>query len=170
MSNNLPVGVSFSDPNLTTGWGINGTAVTSSATELNIMTGVTATTAELNKIDGVPYSVTLVNTPGASGVTEAALTFKDAAGVTIAIPVYLPFFLSSSTGLAITAAITSILPAATPVGAVGATVTGQQGFVVTTAAGLASVKLTGTAATAYYLTFLTTGGRLITTAAITTAA
>ena len=41
-------------PNLDAGqWKVGGTAVTSSAAELNILDGVTATAAEINAIDGV---------------------------------------------------------------------------------------------------------------------
>lgn len=43
-------------PNLST-LTINGTAVTSTAAELNILDGVTATTAELNYVDGVTSNI-----------------------------------------------------------------------------------------------------------------
>lgn len=132
---------------------------------------VSASAAELNKVTGVPASVTVaVTTPGASGTCDVAMTFKDAAGNACAIPTWMPFYLSSVDGLALTAAITGITVADTPVGAVGVTATGQQGFVVTTAAGLASVKLNGTAATNYYLTFRGPGGRIFTTPALLTKA
>ena len=132
---------------------------------------VTCTAAEFNKLTGIPSSVTVVvTTPGASGTCDAAFTFKDAAGDTIAIPVALSMYLSGVDGLTITAAITSIAAADTPVGAVGAVTTGQQGLLITTAGGLASVKLTGTAATTYYLTFLGLGGRLIVSPALLTKA
>ena len=36
---------------------INGTAVTATATELNLLDGVTATTAELNHVDGVTSAI-----------------------------------------------------------------------------------------------------------------
>lgn len=134
-------------------------------------TAVTATAAELNKMDGIPASVTVVvTTPGASGTCDAAFTFKDAAGATIAIPVALPFYLSGVDGLSITGAITSILAADTPVGAVGVLTTGQSGLLVTTAAGLGSVKLTGANATTYYITFIGLGGRLIVSPALLTKA
>lgn len=132
---------------------------------------VTATAAELNKIAGVPASVTVVvTTPGASGTCDVAMTFKDAAGVACAIPTWMPFYLSSIDGLALTAAITGITTADTPVGVVGVTATGQQGFVVTTAAGLASVKLNGGAATTYYLAFRGPGGRIFVSPALLTKA
>lgn len=158
MGNNKPVGVSFSDMDLTTGWSINGVAVTSSG-------------AEVNKSTGVPASVSVVvTTPGASGTCDCAFTFKDAAGNAIAFPASLGFYLSGVDGLTLTAAITGILVADTPVGAVGVVTTGQQGFLTTTATGLASVKLSGSNATTYYLTFRAPSGRLIVSPALLTKA
>lgn len=134
-------------------------------------TATTATTSEISKVAGVPASVTVVvTTPGASGTADAAFTFLDAAGATCAIATAMPFYLSGSTGLAVTAAITSILAADTPVGGVAPLTTGQSGILVTTAAGLGSLKLDGTAATTYYITFIGLGGRLITSPAILTKA
>lgn len=65
---NLLYGASYTDgdsntvekirPDLLGGsWAIDGTAVTSTAAELNILDGVTATTAELNYVDGVTSAV-----------------------------------------------------------------------------------------------------------------
>lgn len=144
---------------------------TLSTAELNILDGVTATAAELNKVDGIPASVTVaVTTPGASGTCDAAFTFKDAAGVACAFATAFVFYLSGSTGLALTAAITSIDDADTDVGDVGVLTAEQSGIIITTAAGLASAKLTGTAATTYYLTFIGPGGRLIVSPALLTKA
>lgn len=157
MSNSKPSGIAFADPNFDE-ISIGGVAVTASA-------------AELNKLDGVPYSVSVaVTTPGASGTCDAAFTFKDAAGATIAIAAAMPFYLSGVDGLSVTTAITSILAANTPVGGVAPLTTGQSGILVTTAAGLGSVKLTGANATTYYLTFIGPGGRLIVSPALLTKA
>lgn len=170
MPNSKPIGIAFSDPNLTE-LSLNGTVVSSDAGELNILDGATLTVTELNKLKGIPASVTVVvTTPGASGTCDAAFTFKDAAGTTCAFATTMTFYLSGVDGLTITSAITSITAADTPVGAVGAGVTGQQGRIVTTAAGVASVKLTGSAATTYYLTFMGPGGRLIISPALLTKA
>ncbi len=53
---------------------INGTAVTSTAAELNILDGVTSTTAELNKLDGVTATTAELNYVDVStlGLTEAS--------------------------------------------------------------------------------------------------
>jgi hypothetical protein len=51
-------GTTESKPDLSGGeWKIDGTAVTSSAAELNILDGVTATTAEINYLDGVTSNI-----------------------------------------------------------------------------------------------------------------
>ena len=54
---------------------IGGTAVTSTAAELNILDGVTATTAELNYVDGVTSAIqTQIDGKLAAGDTAATLT------------------------------------------------------------------------------------------------
>jgi hypothetical protein len=64
-------------PNLTAGsWKVGGTAVTSTAAELNILDGVTATAAELNTLDGITATVTELNYT--DGVTSAIQTQIDA--------------------------------------------------------------------------------------------
>ena len=61
-------------PNLST-LTINGTAVTSTSAELNILDGVTATTAELNYVDGVTSAIqTQLNSKLASGGTLSSAT------------------------------------------------------------------------------------------------
>lgn len=63
---------------------INGTAVTSTAAELNILDGVTSTAGELNLLDDSVADITIAY--AASGTTdgiEATLTVKDAAGTAI---------------------------------------------------------------------------------------
>jgi len=60
-------------PNLTAGsWKVGGTAVTSTAAELNILDGVTATAAELNILDGVTATAAELNY--VDGVTSAIQT------------------------------------------------------------------------------------------------
>jgi len=51
-------GVTATTPDLTAGsWKVGGTAVTSTAAELNLLDGVTATTVELNYVDGVTSNI-----------------------------------------------------------------------------------------------------------------
>ena len=59
---------------------INGTDVTATATELNIMDGVTATTAELNILDGVTATASELNILDGVTATTAELNIMD--GVT----------------------------------------------------------------------------------------
>ena len=62
---------------------INGTAVTSTAAELNILDGVTATATELNLIDGVTATTAEINY--LDGVTSAIQTQIDGAGATTVV-------------------------------------------------------------------------------------
>jgi hypothetical protein len=71
-------------PNLSLGlWKVGGTAVTSTAAELNLLDGVTATTAELNILDGVTATAAELNILDGVTATTAELNFVD--GVTSAI-------------------------------------------------------------------------------------
>jgi hypothetical protein len=68
-------------PNLTAGqWKVGGTAVTSTAAELNILDGVTATTAELNILDGVTATTAELNI--LDGVTATAAELNVLDGIT----------------------------------------------------------------------------------------
>jgi hypothetical protein len=68
-------------PNLSEGlWKVGGTAVTSTAAELNILDGVTASTAELNILDGVTASTAELNILDGVTSTTAELNILD--GVT----------------------------------------------------------------------------------------
>ena len=68
-------------PNLTAGsWKVGGTAVTSTAAELNILDGVTATAAELNLLDGVTATTAELNILDGVTATTAELNILD--GVT----------------------------------------------------------------------------------------
>jgi len=59
---------------------INGTNVSATAAELNILDGVTATTAELNKLDGVTATTAELNKVDGLTATTAELNYTD--GVT----------------------------------------------------------------------------------------
>ena len=73
---NLLDGTTLVKPNLTVAqWQISGTAVTSTAAELNKMDGVTATTAELNILAGVTSTAAELNY--VDGVTSALQTQMD---------------------------------------------------------------------------------------------
>jgi hypothetical protein len=61
----------------------NGTAISATAAELNIMDGVTATTAELNLMDGVTATTAELNIMDGVTATAAELNILDASGRTI---------------------------------------------------------------------------------------
>jgi hypothetical protein len=62
-------------PNLTASlWKIGGTAITTTAAELNKLAGVTATTAELNVLAGIPAGLTATELGYVDGVTSAIQT------------------------------------------------------------------------------------------------
>ena len=121
---------------------------------------VTASAPELNQADNAWASISTVDTP-ASGSVSVAVTFKDAAGTTMATPVAGMFYMSTaSTGLTIDAPATSI----TNVGN-GDLVSSDGGgevlwLYVTTAAGLLEVTITATNGT-YYLVFMHPSGKLV---------
>ena len=63
---------------------IDGTAITSSATELNILDGVTSTTAELNILDGATLSTAELNKLDGVTATTTELNYVDTTAGTVA--------------------------------------------------------------------------------------
>ena len=63
---------------------LNGTAVTSTAAELNLLDGVTATTAELNILDGVTSTAAELNILDGVSATAAELNILDGVTATTA--------------------------------------------------------------------------------------
>ena len=61
----------------TDAFSINGTSVTATATELNLLDGVTATTAELNHVDGVTSAIQTQLDAKQATITGAATTIDD---------------------------------------------------------------------------------------------
>jgi hypothetical protein len=74
-------------PNLDVGlWEVGGTAVTSTAAELNVLDGVTASTAELNILDGVTATTAEINAlDGVTATGTALIVAADAAAGRAAI-------------------------------------------------------------------------------------
>ena len=78
-------GAQKAKPNLSGGlWKIDGTAVTSTAAELNILDGVTATAAELNILDGVTATTAELNILDGVTATTAELNLLDGVTATTA--------------------------------------------------------------------------------------
>lgn len=130
---------------------INDTDITATGDEINILDGVTTTAAELNQIDGGWASFTTATTP-ASGSCAVQLVFKDAAGVTMAVPVTGTLYLSKvATGLTNDVAGTSL--AVLTNGALVNTGGAGTSVFTTTAAGLLGVTITNGGADSFWIVF-----------------
>lgn len=133
---------------------INGTAVTSTAAELNALDGVTATVGELNLTDNLSANITFAAAAGGANVCEVTCTVKDAAGATIAAPFTLNIWLSdAATGAGLTGTSASgTVTAKAASGAVLGTLTAKKALVVQTlATGIFILEITDTAKTAFYV-------------------
>lgn len=148
MANSKPVGVAYKDPDLTSGWAIDGTAVTADG-------------ADLNTVDDAIVSMTTTATP-ASGSNGVQFVFLNGAGVAIASKRSLIGYISDIDGAPVTA-VTSF--AALTNGSVDLLVTGKQYRCLTTAAGLLGLTVTGSAATRY-VSFVLPNGKILTSSAI----
>ncbi len=79
---------------------IAGTAITSSAAEINKLDGVTASAADLSITNAMPASVSFVAAAGGSNECDVTITVLNSAGVAIAEPFLLDVWLSdAATGL-----------------------------------------------------------------------
>ena len=77
---NLLDGTTAIAPNLTEGsWSVGGTAIASTAAELNILSGVTATSAELNLLDGATTATSTTIADGDRVIVNDAGTMKQVA-------------------------------------------------------------------------------------------
>jgi len=80
---NTPIGATTASTGNFSTLSLNGTAVTSTAAELNILDGVTATAAEINALDGITSTVSELNILDGVTATTAELNYVD--GVTSSI-------------------------------------------------------------------------------------
>ena len=129
---------------------VGGTAVTSSAAELNILDGVTATAAELNILDDSASTVAISYAASATtdGI-EATFTVQDAAGATIDAVHQLEVFITDDDigGVLTSTAASGALTAAT--GAILTAHTAKKHVTMTTAAtGIGTLLLVDSANTA----------------------
>jgi len=72
-----PIGASSASTGNFTTLSINGTAISATATELNVLDGITATTAELNILDGVTATSAELNILDGVTATTAELNYLD---------------------------------------------------------------------------------------------
>lgn len=145
---------------------LDGTAFTSSAAELNILTGVTATAAELNLNDGVVASATF--TIGAETASRTvAIQLKDAAGADMAIRTSLFAYLSDdANGDTVAATAPSGGVAAGTDGVLIPVVAGKAFQLVSEADGDIDVVITEEATDTWYLVLVLPSGKLTASAAI----
>jgi len=126
---------------------INGTDVTSTATELNILDGVTATTTELNKLDGVTATGAELNIMDGVTATTAELNILDGVTSTAAE-------LNILDGVTSTAAELNLLDGATANTVVNnkAVVYGSSGEVQATTVDLGNWTVTESSGVLYFAT------------------
>jgi hypothetical protein len=146
---------------------LSGTAVTSSAAELNILDGVTATAAELNLVDNQVASATFTIGAEAGNVINVGIQLKDAAGSDMAIRNSLPFYLSAdANGDAIATAATSL--AIGTDGLMIEWVSNSSGMLTSEADGDIDINVGDASGVAtYYLVLVLPNGKLSVSAAIT---
>jgi hypothetical protein len=130
-----------------------GTAVTSSAAELNLLTGVTASTAELNLTDNMPANITFAAAAGSTNVAEVTITVKDAAGATIAGVFNFDVWLSDAAtcaGLTATTASGAVAVKTSSGADVGTLTTKKALRAQTLATGVYILSITDSAKTGFY--------------------
>jgi len=130
---------------------LTGIAATLTAAELSKLDGVTAIAAELNLLDGIPAVTVITHAGGAANIVNVTFTVNDAAGAPVAKPTFLDIWLSdAATGLAITAhpadSITATAGSIWHVNTAACAVRVQ-----TTASGVATLAITDTHKTAFYV-------------------
>jgi len=115
---------------------------------------------DMSMIGSVWNGITTTTTP-AVGSCEVQFVFKDAAGVTMAVPVAGQFYISEvSTGLTVDVADTSIVVATNGVITIVDTGAAKYYNFVTTAAGLLGITITATADN-YWIVFVHPSGKLV---------
>ena len=134
---------------------INGTAVTSTAAELNILDGVTATAAELNELDGMIAGFTFAAASAGTNIAEVTVTAVEADGTTtVASPVIFTLWLSdAATGAGLTSTSASgTVTVKSASGAVIGTLSAKKSLVVQAlATGVFILEITDSAKTTFYV-------------------
>ena len=132
----------------------NGTAITSTAAELNKLDGYTGTVAALNAADNAPVSFTFAIASAGTNIAEIAITVIDADGNTVAAPLLCTVWLSdAATGVGLTStAASGTVAAKSASGADFGVLTAKKATVVQTlASGIYTLAITDSAKTAFYV-------------------
>ena len=138
---------------------IDGTVVTSTAAELNVLDGITATVGELNAMENAGIVAMTTTTTPASGSCEVQLVFKDIADVTLAVPVAGLLYVSEvATGL--TKNPVDGLAVATN-GVLANLVSHGTSFFISDDAGLLGVTITHAGADSFWVVIALPNGKLL---------
>lgn len=150
---------------------LGGVAVTSSAAELNILTGATATAAELNLNDNQVASASFVIGAESGGNTITVnIQLLDAAGVDMAIRSSVGFYLSADAAGDSTAVAATSLVAGTD-GVMQEFISNSAGRLISEADGDIDVVIgDASGAATYYLILVMPNGKLVASSVITFAA
>ena len=147
---------------------LGGTAITSTAAELNILDGVTSDKDELNLVDNQVASAVMVVGSETGSTINVTVQFKDAAGVDMATPVSVAWYLASDTlGLDFVAASHSTAPAIGTDGSISNQEAGISGRLVSEADGDADIDFVDTGTGTVYLVLVMPNGTLQISGAIT---
>jgi hypothetical protein len=113
--------------------------------------GLTSSAAELNVLDAVPAAITFAHAAGASNIVNLSFTARDAAGNAMTKPTFIDVWLSDAAdGLAITSHVADTITASA--GSVWHVNTAAASLrVQTNSAGLATLVVTDTHKTAFYV-------------------
>lgn len=147
--NSKPVGVAYSDPNLTS-LGLNGVLITSTGTELNLIH---------DQINSVSTAAT-----ASTGYSTAHFTFKNAAGSTVTGIRGLTCYASDSAGGI--SAPTATMSVAT-YGTLVQLVQGKVALGQVSSAGKLGITFTSSATGSFYISFVLPNGKIVTSSVLT---
>lgn len=146
---------------------IGGTVVTSSAAELNILTGVTSTAAELNLVDNQVATASFTINAEDNNTITVNIQLKDAAGADMAIRSAVGFYLSADANGDSSATAATSLVAGTD-GVMQEWVSNSSGRLISEADGDIDVVVGDASGVAtYYLILVMPNGKLVASGAIT---
>ena len=147
---------------------MNGTLITATADELNLIDGVTATAAEMNRLDGQPAHVTWVVGSEGANTVNVALVLKDANGAACATRKCFPLFVSGTSDASsfVTTGPDGHIIAGLS-GAILSVVTDKLYQIITNAAGSANINVVETSSATFYLAAVMPNGTVAVSSVLT---
>lgn len=147
---------------------IDSVEVTATASELNILDGVTATKDEINLVDNQVAAVAFVIGAEATNVINVGLQFNDAAGVAMATPVCVRWYLSGdSAGLDPSTVAPTVGTSIGTDGALIESVANLSGMMITETDGDVDIDIEDAGTPTFYLVVVLPNGSLAISTAIT---